>query len=591
MFGAVIMNEKFNILIKNNKSLLDKKSNDFNYVGIGKILLIIVAIINLVILAVRDVTVFRVSVFVLSLLLMIIFFVWHNKEYELLNFYKGVEAILLKSLKRLDGTWVEFKQVGGEFLDPVHPYARDLDIVGEKSLFQFLNSTHTWFGKKAFANDLLCSNYSHDEILLRQEAIQELSGEILFATESEYLLTQIGVNKADEELVLELANTSRFTRSNFIKNTLYFLPVLPIILISFGLIFDIQPVWVTGVLFAGLQMILWGFGWKKIFNYLGIMSRLPYKLSKYSEVINKITSKDFRSKKLNQIKSDLQKAQKSVKSLEKINEKISIRHNALLYFFMNIMFLWDYHCVFMLEEWKQSHGKQLESWFKTIGEYESLISFSHLPNVVKKTTKPTFSNEKIIDVKKIGHPLIKNENRVKNDLKLNNEIFIISGSNMSGKTTFLRTVGINTVLARAGSFVCAKEMNMFPFNIVSSMRVTDDLNEGISTFYAELKRIRFILSTANENTLFLIDEIFKGTNSIDRIAGAEAVIKNLSENNIPGMVSTHDLELCTLERDKIKNYSFSEYYENNNIFFSYKIEKGKAKTTNARFLMKMVGIS
>jgi len=165
---------------------------------------------------------------------------------------------------------------------------------------------------------------------------------------------------------------------------------------------------------------------------------------------------------------------------------------------------------------------------------------------------------------------------------------------MSGKTTFMRTVGVNLVLARAGSFVCAKEMTASQLNVVTSMRIADNLSEGISTFYAELKRIKTMMALAKENakTMFLIDEIFRGTNSVDRLIGAKTVLEKLNELGVVGMITTHDLELCEIvnQLPRIKNYSFSEQYLDHEILFDYKMKAGVSKTTNAKYLMQMMDI-
>jgi DNA mismatch repair ATPase MutS len=249
----------------------------------------------------------------------------------------------------------------------------------------------------------------------------------------------------------------------------------------------------------------------------------------------------------------------------------------------------------MLQAWKEKYAPLAEEWFLAFGEFESLLSFSNLPNICSSVCIPVFDkSDKIIEVADIGHPLINNSIRVNNNLSVNNNIFIISGSNMSGKTTFLRTVGINLVLANAGSFVCAQKMTLSRFKIMTSMRVADNLNEGISTFYAELKKIKGIIDFANSNNnmIFLIDEIFKGTNSVDRFYGAKTVISKLDRLGVMGFITTHDLELCDLENQhiRIKNFSFSEHYENNQILFNYKITAGKSNTTNAKYLMEMIGI-
>jgi len=247
----------------------------------------------------------------------------------------------------------------------------------------------------------------------------------------------------------------------------------------------------------------------------------------------------------------------------------------------------------MLEEWKEKYSKLSEDWFLKIGELESLISFANLPNACSNMSTPIYTDDKnIIKAEEIGHPLLPNDKRISNDMAIDDNILIISGSNMSGKTTFLRTVGINLCLAKAGSLVCANKFTFSNLNILTSMRITDDLNEGISSFYAELKRIKLIVDEAkkNQDILFLIDEIFKGTNSIDRLYGAKTVISKLSGLNTIGLISTHDLELCSLANSRIKNYSFSERYADNKIYFDYKIKEGKSETTNAKYLMEIIGL-
>lgn len=195
----------------------------------------------------------------------------------------------------------------------------------------------------------------------------------------------------------------------------------------------------------------------------------------------------------------------------------------------------------------------------------------------------------------IGHPLIVETKNVRNDIEIKNNICVITGSNMSGKTTLLRTIGINLVLAYCGAPVCASKMECSIMDLFTSMRINDDLNSGISTFYAELLRIKMLIdfSHKQQDMIFLIDELFRGTNSRDRIIGATSVVKNLSKDWIIGLISTHDFELCNLENEidgKIVNYHFTESYINNKIQFDYTLRSGRCTTTNAKYLMKMVGI-
>ncbi len=222
------------------------------------------------------------------------------------------------------------------------------------------------------------------------------------------------------------------------------------------------------------------------------------------------------------------------------------------------------------------------------------MSLAVLIHIDENVTLPTINPRGAkIEAQELGHPLINRDVRVNNDLSMKENIFIITGSNMSGKTTFLRTIGINLVLAYVGAPVFSKKMECSLLDIYTSMRITDDLKNGISTFYGELIRIKEIIEGGknNKNMIFLIDEIFRGTNSKDRITGAEAVIKNLSKAGVIGALTTHDLELCSLsEHSGIKNYHFSEYYKENKIYFDYKLKVGRSNTTNAKYLMRIVGI-
>jgi Fe-S cluster assembly ATPase SufC len=383
-----------------------------------------------------------------------------------------------------------------------------------------------------------------------------------------------------------------------IKFALTYLPRLVFIFIAAVLALQLKNLFIAGLILAVLQLMIWFAGMGKIQSYLGAVSHLPYNLTPYIVIINILKNKDYRSETLNLVRSrlgtgDLSAAQ-GIKELNKIAACASIRSNGIVYFILNALLLWDYQCAFSYEKWKMKYAPLAEQWFLALGELESLLCFSNLPNICDNASLPFVAGGKNIEAKGLGHPLIPGDVRVNNDVACSNSIFIISGSNMSGKTTFLRTIGVNLVLARAGSFVCAQKMTFSLMDIITSMRIEDNLNEGISTFYAELKRIKLILEMAEEkpNMIFLIDEIFRGTNSVDRLSGAKTVLAKLDELDTLGMITTHDLDLCDLamHHNRIKNFSFSESYENNELRFDYKIRPGKSQTTNAKFLMEMVGI-
>lgn len=598
VWGACYLQNTFNKLNEKHTICLKRNNAIFSVVGYIKLSLVILLGVSVYFIFTKGFLASFIVVGVVELTVLIALWIYHNKLHEAINYSNGIIAINKRHLDRISGNWSDFGDIGEEFYDTEHAYACDLDIVGQKSLFQYLNTTHTWYGRQAFTNDLLCPRYSKDELLNRQAAISELSKDIDFANHMEYYLSKIGIDASAQKLVEELKDKSIFIKSKIVKYILMYAPILTFIFFAAIIAFQLKNLYMIGVTNALVQMILWLIGMPKTQSYLQAISGLPYKLSAYSDIIGILKEKDFTSSKLKDIQaslgtSDLSAAQ-AIKELDKISDKVSVRHNGIICFILNVLLLWDFECAILYEEWKSKYAHLAESWFLAMGEFESLLCFSNLPNVCSNTCLPVIVTGKNVSAQDIGHPLILNDTRVNNDVSCNNNIFIISGSNMSGKTTFLRTVGINLVLGRAGSFVCARQMQFSLMDIMTSMRIADNLNEGISTFYAELKRIKSILELAKKekNMIFLIDEIFRGTNSVDRLSGAKIVISKLNGLDAIGIITTHDLDLCELANQyvRIKNYSFSEHYMNNKILFDYKMKPGKSNTTNAKYLMEIVGI-
>ena len=588
------MENKYVTLIREHEGKLKKENIIFDILGYVKLFLILVIGFIIYLLFVNEFRPEYLILFLSVFIILAVFWVYHAKVNDRINYSKGIIAICNRQIDRITGKWTAFEDTGAEFADADHAYACDLDVVGAKSLFQFLNTTYTWHGRQSFANDLLKPAYGRSELQKRQEAIAELSKGILFSCMIQYYLSKIKTEPTPA-LFNNLKDKTPFIKRNAIRIILTYLPALTLLFVISVIIFQQQSLYIACTLVITAQMAIWGAGMPKTYKYLGIVSHLPYELRAYANVINILINSDFSCEKLKQIREQVNGAAQAIKDLGRIADRIRVRHNLIIYFILNALLLWDYECAFLLQKWKQKYAHLTGQWFSAIGEFESLLSFSHLPNACDNTCLPVLSEkEKIIEAKGMGHPLLPNEHRVNNELSINNNIFIISGSNMSGKTTFLRTVGVNLVLAYSGGFVCAEAMVFSRMGIVTQMRVADSLNEGISTFYAELKRIKMIIDYAEKQPLmFLIDEIFKGTNSVDRLAGAKTVIAKLNALGAVGMISTHDLELCELEGNyaRIKNYSFSERYKDNRIYFDYRIKQGKSSVTNAKYLMKMVGIT
>lgn len=589
------MHLKYEVEIQKREAARAGHSKMANIIGIFKLIWVVISgytIYNawsnhfplmLVVLLCAEVAIFIIVSF------------YHQKILDRAAYETGLIDIAQKNLSRMSGEWNTFVDIGKEFVNYNHDYAVDLDIVGRHSLFQFLNSTNTYYGRSKLAQDLLNPDYSQENIQMRQNAIAELSGNYFWTSHIEYFFSKIGIDTSFPKLILELQSKKSFIKNVFVKLLLNISRMLTCSSVLFALFTKDKVGIAVASLLIAFQLLLWGIGFIKINRYLGVMRKLPYKIERYNDVIKEILQQDFTSTKLREIKSILLSSQEAIRDLSKISSNISQCQNGIACLILNALWLWDYKNAVDLDRWKQKYGDSVEICFSVLGELESLLSFANLPRNCSVACIPTISKQtNKIQAKNMGHPLLNNKYRVCNDLELNNNILIISGSNMSGKTTFMRTVGINMVLASTGSYVCAEQMTLSIMKVMTSMRISDELTEGISTFYAELKRIKKIIDAAQvkKRLLFLIDEIFRGTNSVDRLKGAEGVLEKLHAFGICGIITTHDLEVCKLEDTykRIANYCFYEHYVNGEIYFDYKMKKGVSKTTNAQYLLKKVGI-
>jgi DNA mismatch repair ATPase MutS len=524
--------------------------------------------------------------------------IYHSIIKDKLKLSKEIIRVNQDYLSRIDGNWIEFQDIGKEFIDKKHRYSFDLDIVGEKSLFQLINITNTWTGRTKLVNALLNPKYSKAEIELRQEAVQELSTKLDFIQNMQVVSFKHKEELQNPDKLIEYAKAKEESvKSKDIKDLIYLIPVITIPIAIAIIIFKIKTIYLLIPVMIIIQAILWLIGFGKNNEVLGSVSSFKRTLETYVNILKILEKEKFQSKKLQDLKSILFNESDSsilaIKELDKISEKINLRYNNTLNLVLNLVVLWDYECVFLLEKWKKQYGLKVEKWIEAIGEIEALMSLSVLMQISENTSFPWINNSNPkVKAKTLGHPLINSDEIVPNDVEMDNSIFIITGSNMSGKTTFLRTLGINLVLAYSGAPVYAKEMECSILDIFTSMRITDDLRNGVSTFYAELLRIKDIIDYGKNNKMiFLIDEIFRGTNSLDRILGAKNVLLNLEKLGAIGAITTHDLELCKLDiYNRIKNYNFSEEYKDNKINFDYKIKEGKSNSTNAKYLMNLVGI-
>lgn len=539
------------------------------------------------------------SLSILFILLFILVVVTHGRIKRNLKRCRALADIYVDHLKRINGEWTDFSDTGDEFLTDNHPYAADLNIFGVKSLFQMLNLTHTFKGRTRFADLLGRPDTDHADILKRQGAVEELSGKLDFIEEFTLEGQLIKKPSMDPENLIE-AIRSKVKVPGILKSPviLFGLPGMTLLSASFaGKNFP----WLYFTLLSGLmlQLLIFGWSYKILSSHLGKVSKYKDELETYKKLFELIEKEQFSSELLKDLQgrmtSKSSSAADEIKRLARISDFIDFKNTPIIYFIMNVLFLWDLHLNKSLDRWKADNAENIMLWLDALGAFEALISLSVMEVITPVSSYPTFTFElPEFHAKDLAHPFIHHEKRVSNNVDING-ISIITGSNMSGKTTLLRTIGINLVLAYAGAPVCASSLRTEIMTVYTSMRNNDDLSEGVSTFYAELLRIKKIVdySKQQEKMIFLIDEIFKGTNSKDRVDGAKTVLKGLDKPWMVGLISTHDYELCDLENDSNKrfsNYHFTENYSENRIHFDYKLHKGRCKTSNARYLMKMVGL-
>ncbi|MDD3024252.1 MAG: DNA mismatch repair protein MutS [Syntrophomonadaceae bacterium] len=513
----------------------------------------------------------------ISLILFLILIVKHEKVIKQVNYYRNMAEINHQCIQRIEGDWNSFKDDGSEFIDADHRYTGDLDIFGPASLFQWINTANTFHGREFTRNLLENPQKDMESIGKRQNAIKELALKLEFCQ----VLQCAGMENKDftknpESLFAYAESTARFFNKEWVKYFFYLLPAATLLSLAGWYLNGLLFTYLSLILFA-IQLMINIWGSQKVNNILATVYGYKTRVSVYQGIFAILEKEEFADAYLLELQACLfekkEPASQLIKSLDKIVGAIGFKYNPIVYFFINNVFLWEFHCLFALEKWQDRAGSSLRNWVYNLGRFECLSTMALIAQLNPRWCYPEFDEGKLLlTAGDLGHPLINARDRVANHLAIENQICIVTGSNMSGKTTLLRTIGVNLVLAYAGGPVCAQEFRCSFMEIFTSMRIRDDLNHGISTFYAELLRIKMIVDFSRKQIpmIFLIDEVFRGTNSLDRVAGARNVLMNLNRDWIIGLVSTHDYELCEFVNDKsgrIKNYHFIETYVQNEIRF------------------------
>ncbi len=489
---------------------------------------------------------------------------------------------------------------GNEFIDKQHNFLSDLDIFGRRSIFQLLNRTATFTGRTKLAQWLTYPFLEKEQINKRQTAIKDLEKK----TEWNLHFIALGIENKEKPNDKEIINNWLQEENNFTSTPLKIagivLPTITITALAFYS-FGIIGISYFNYLFL-FQLIIIGSQTKKINKIHDSLSRRFDSIEKYRLLITAIESEKFSSTELIELQNGLKSletnASSHIKNLKGYTDKLDARMNIVIAVLLNGIFLWDINIMQRIEKWRSNHKNDFIKWIDVIGEFDAYISLAlYAHNNPNYAYPEVETNTFTIEANNIGHPLINESNLVKNNYHISGlpKVDLLTGANMAGKSTFLRTIGVNLTLAMIGAPVCASKFKFSPILLFTSLRTNDSLQENESFFYAELKRLHLLIQQYEEGkqVFFLLDEILKGTNSKDQHAGSEALIKKILKLNGVGIVATHDVELSKLMNEfpnSVRNLCFEITIKDDKLNFDYTLSEGVCSTMNASFLMKKMGI-
>lgn len=485
-------------------------------------------------------------------------------------------------------------ETGGSFVNPTHFYSNDIDLFGKGSFFQYLNRTTTSDGKVVLASTL--TENKTTAIVTKQNALKELAQKVIWRQNFAALASLVAIKNTSKPTV----NWISKYRSVFpaylasIQRVFSVLSILLIGLVSFGIIsFTFITIWFFIGLFLTAIFV------KKANNLYAETNNLRATFGQYHHLLNEIENADFTSEILKEkqeiINSETKKAAVIFKEFSRILDTFDQRNNIIIAIFGNGLFLTELYNVGNIEKWISKYKHTVEKWFEVVAFFDAQNSLANFHFNHPKFVFPeiTSGKEAICGVD-LGHPLLHVEKRVDNHFNINKEAFyIVTGANMAGKSTFLRTVSLSIVMANCGLPVCAASFKYAPIKLITSMRSTDSLTEDESYFYSELKRLKFIVDAIKESDYFIIlDEILKGTNSKDKAIGSKKFVEKLSKSKSTGIIATHDVSLCELESEltAVENYYFDAEISEDELHFDYALKKGVCKNMNASFLLKKMEI-
>lgn len=524
----------------------------------------------------------------------------HNRFFIRKEWLETQARIIQEELQALSGDYSSFED-GKEYVNPEHPYSFDLDIFGRRSLFQSINRTCTFFGKNRLAKWL--QNHLHEKTSIekRQEMVREISEHTLFREQFRVAgLVHHGQSSDGEKIQAWSQRPAQYLHAGWVKAFIWGVPVINSLLLITSLAGWTSFSWL-GLSF-GIFLVL-SFGIIKRATYIQETYGKQLKsLNGYARLIALAKAENWKSAGMQELMERFNlNGQSPIQALQQLSkelDRLDLRNNQFLYVLLEGSIFFQLQEIVRIERWKARYGQHISKWLETVGELDALCSLGTFAYNHPQYTYPELTEKPFCFLAtQMGHPLMPASQCVKNDATIPSRPFflIITGANMAGKSTYLRTIGVNYLLACIGAPVCCERLKLYPNQLITSLRTSDSLSDNESYFFAELKRLKRIIDLLNQGQqLFIIlDEILKGTNSMDKQKGSFDLIRQFMQLKANGIIATHDLLLGSLIKqfpEEIRNYCFEADIKENELTFSYKLREGVAQNMNACFLMKKMGI-
>lgn len=524
----------------------------------------------------------------------------HNRFFIRKEWLETQARIIQEELQALSGDYSSFED-GKEYVNPEHPYSFDLDIFGRRSLFQSINRTCTFFGKVRLAKWLQNHLHKKTSIEKRQEMIREISEHTLFREQFRVAgLVHHGQSSDAEKIQAWSQSPAQYLHAGWVKAFIWGVPVINSLLLITSLAGWTSFSWL-GLSF-GIFLVL-SFGIIKRATYIQETYGKQLKsLNGYARLIALAKAENWKSAGMQELMERFNlNGQSPIQALQQLSkelDRLDLRNNQFLYVLLEGSIFFQLQEIVRIERWKARYGQHISKWLETVGELDALCSLGTFAYNHPQYTYPELTEKPFCFLAtQMGHPLMPASQCVKNDATIPSRPFflIITGANMAGKSTYLRTIGVNYLLACIGAPVCSEKLKLHPNQLITSLRTSDSLSDNESYFFAELKRLKRIIDLLNQGQqLFIIlDEILKGTNSMDKQKGSFDLIRQFMQLKANGIIATHDLLLGSLIKqfpEEIRNYCFEADIKENELTFSYKLREGVAQNMNACFLMKKMGI-